>query len=124
MTKNCIQITYDKRDVSEKCHGPAEDVIEVIEIYNKANKLIKSILAKCPQVRSSVLLVTEEKEKLKREVMKADPDGKFGPEPLRKTTENFMKLQKLPGHIDIIQKYTSKTFKEIANGSKILFENT
>lgn len=123
MTKNCIQITYDKRDVSEKCLGPAEDVLETLELYNKANNLIRNILAKSPQVQTSIRLILEEEQKLKREVTKADPDGKLGPEPLRKATENFSKLHKLPVFIETIQKYTNKTFKEIASGSRILFEN-
>uniref|UniRef100_A0A0B6YPJ3 Uncharacterized protein n=1 Tax=Arion vulgaris TaxID=1028688 RepID=A0A0B6YPJ3_9EUPU len=124
MTKNCIQITFDRRDVSEKCQGPAEEVLETLDLYNKANNLIKTILSKSPQVRNSITLVLEEEQKLKREVTKTDPDGKFGPDPLRKTSDNFTKLHRLPVNIDTIQKYTSKTFKEIANGSKILFEET
>lgn len=124
MTKNCIQITYDKRDISEKCQGLPENVLDTLELYNKINNLIKSILAKSPQVRSSISIVLEEEPKLKREVTKADPDGKLGPEPLRMTADNFTKLRKLPVNVDTIQKYTSKTFKEIVNGSKILFEET
>lgn len=122
-TKNCIQITCDKREVSEKCEGPAEDVLETIETYNKANRLMRSLLDKAPQVRSSVRLVIEQEATLKREVTKADPDGKQGPEPLRNASENFTRLHRLPGYIDTIQKYTTKTFKEIVNGSKVLFED-
>ncbi|KAH9488262.1 hypothetical protein Btru_063878 [Bulinus truncatus] len=97
-TKNCIQIIYDKREVSEKCEGQPEEVIETIELYNKANKLIKSIMDKSSQVSSSIQLVLEEEQKLKREVTKADPDGKLGPEPLKITGENFMKLHKVPAY--------------------------
>ncbi|CAG5117795.1 unnamed protein product [Candidula unifasciata] len=124
MTKNCIQITYDKRNVSEKCLGPPEEVLETLELYNRANNFIKNILARAPQVQTSIRLILDEELKLKREVTKADPDGKLGPNPLRRTTENFSKLHKLPVYIDTIQKYTGRTFKEIANGSRILFENT
>ncbi|XP_059145655.1 uncharacterized protein LOC131932757 [Physella acuta] len=122
-TKNCVLISYDRREVSQQCQGPPEDVIEIIELYNKINKLIKNILEKSPQVRSSITLVLEEEQKLKREVTKADPDGKLGPEPLKLTSENFQKLHKLPEYINTIEKYTSKTCKEILNGSKPLFED-
>lgn len=74
------------------------------------------------QVRSSITLVLEEEQKLKREVTKADPDGKLGPEPLKLTSENFQRLHKVPEYINTIEKYTSKASKEILNGSKPLFE--
>ncbi|KAK0060519.1 hypothetical protein Bpfe_010032 [Biomphalaria pfeifferi] len=123
-TKNCIQIVYDKREVSEKCEGPPEEVVEILELYNRTNKLIKNILDKASQVSSSIQLVLEEEQKLKREVTKADPDGKLGPEPLKTTGENFIKLHKVPEYIDTIQKYTNKAFVEIMSGSKALFEET
>ncbi|CAL1535310.1 unnamed protein product [Lymnaea stagnalis] len=123
-TKNCIQITYDKRYVSQNCEGQPEEVLETLELYNKANKLIKNLLDKAPQVKSSITLVLEEEHKLKREVTKADPDGKLGPEPLKLTSQNFIKLHKIPTSIDTINNYTSKAFKEIVSGSKILFEDT
>ncbi|RUS78267.1 hypothetical protein EGW08_013958 [Elysia chlorotica] len=123
-TKNCIQIECDRREVSEKCGVPAEDVLDAIETYNRTNRLIRSLLDKAPQVKSSVRLVLEQESTLKREVTKADPDGKQGPEPLRNASENFSRLHRLPGYIDTIQKYTSKTFKEIVNGSKVLFEES
>ena len=75
------------------------------------------------QVKSSIALILEEEEKLKRDVIKADPDGKQGPEPVRVTNANFSKLHKLPGYIDTIEKYSEKTFKEIANGSAVLFKD-
>ena len=74
-------------------------------------------------MKSSVRLVIEQEANLKREVTKADPDGKQGPEPLKNASENFSRLHRLPGYIDTIQKYTTKTFKEIVNGSKVLFED-
>ncbi|GFO09918.1 hypothetical protein PoB_003642300 [Plakobranchus ocellatus] len=123
-SKNCIQIDCDRREVSEKCEGPAEDVLEIIETYNRANRLIRSLQDKGPQVRSSVRLVLEQEATLKKEVTKADPDGKMGPEPLKAASENFSRLHRLPAYIDTIQKYTAKTFKEIANGSRVLFEES
>lgn len=122
-TRNCIKIAYDARAVSRMCQGPAEDVIETLEMYNKANTNIKSVLEKAPQVKISINLILGDEQKLKREVTKADPDGRYGPEPLRIASANFSKLHKLPTYIDTIQKYTDRTFKEIMNGSKVLFDD-
>jgi len=122
-TKNCIQIMYDRKTVSKCCEGQPEDVIDTLELYNTCNKHVKSVMDKSSQVKSSISLILEEEQKLKREVTKADPDGKQGPEPLRVTSKNFSKLHKLPDFIETIHKYTSHTFNEIVNGSKVLFSD-
>lgn len=122
-TKNCIQIIYNQRSVSKECQGSPEDVIDTLELYNTCNKHIKSVLDKAPKVKSSISLILEEEHNLKKEVTKADPDGRQGVTPLKVTSANFQKLHKLPSVIDTIQKYTTDIFKEISNGSKVLFDD-
>jgi len=123
--KFCIIIQYDRRDVSDQCSPKCEpaDVLETLELYNTCNRHIRDVMNRAHKVKSSIALILEEEEKLKRDVIKADPDGKQGPEPVRVTNANFSKLHKLPGYIDTIEKYSEKTFKEIANGSAVLFKD-
>ncbi|KAK7087244.1 uncharacterized protein [Littorina saxatilis] len=120
--KRCIQLQYDAREVSEKCTGLPEDTLEALELYNKINRQVKSILDKSPQVSRSLELVLEEEHNLKKEVTKADLSNTDGPEALRRCTENINRLRKLPGFIETIQKYTEKSFKEVLEGSKVLLK--
>ena len=44
--KCCIQLTYDRRQVSENCTGLPEDTLDALELYNRINRLTKSVLEK------------------------------------------------------------------------------
>ena len=118
--KHCIQLEYDAREVSEKCKGLPEDTLEALDLYNKINRLAKSVLDKSPQVSRSLQLVVEDENNLRKEVMRSDLPSSVGPEALRRCTENINRLRRLPGFIETIQKYTEKIFKEILEGSKVL----
>ena len=108
--------------MSENCKGQPEDTLEALDLYNKINRLVKSILDKSPQVIRSLQLVLEDERNLLREVTRSDLSSTEGPEALRKCSENINRLRKLPGFIETIQKYTDKIFKEILEGSRVLLQ--
>ncbi|XP_025089398.1 uncharacterized protein LOC112561252 isoform X2 [Pomacea canaliculata] len=120
--KNCIQLMFDQREVSENCSGLPEDALEPLELYNKVNRLIKGVLDKAPQVNKSLGLVLEDEQNLRKVITKSDLPPKEASEALHACIENISRLRKLPGFIEIIEKYTHKIFLEILEGSKVLLE--
>ncbi|KAL8571520.1 hypothetical protein ACOMHN_056815 [Nucella lapillus] len=120
-SKHCIQLEYDRREVSEKCTGPPpEDTLEALDLYNRINRLVKAILERAPQVSRSLKIVLDDEHDLKKEVTKCDFPPDQGPDVLRHCSENLTRLRKLPTFIGTIQTYTNRIFKEILEGSKVL----
>ncbi len=123
-TRYSVTIGYDSAEVSRRCKGPAEDTIEALELFNKINKLTKSILEKSPKVKNSVQVILDDEQSLRREISKSDLGGSDEPEAMKICVANINKLRKLPGAIETIQKHSQKQFNDIKESSKCLFEES
>ncbi|XP_071094343.1 uncharacterized protein [Haliotis cracherodii] len=123
-TRFSITIEYDRQEVSRMCKGPAEDTLEALDLFNKANKLTRSILEKAPKVKNTIQVVLDDEQSLRREISKSKISSTDEPEAMKMCVANINKLRKLPGSIETIQKHTQRQFNEIKESSKALFEES
>ncbi|ESP04717.1 hypothetical protein LOTGIDRAFT_170554 [Lottia gigantea] len=122
-TKYSVILEYDVRDVSDCCHGLPEDTLESLQLYNKANALIRKIMEQTPHVKDSIQLVLDDEEKLRRDVTKENLSASQGPEALKICVRNINSLRSIPSSLETIQKYTDKSFKDLLESSKPFFSD-
>ncbi|XP_067686792.1 uncharacterized protein [Haliotis asinina] len=123
-TRFSITVEYDRLEVSRLCTGPAEDTLEALELFNKANKLTRSILEKAPKVKNTIQVVLDDEQSLRRDISKSDISTTDEPEVMKLCVANINKLRKLPGSVETIQKHTQRQFNELKESSKALFEES
>lgn len=98
------------------------DLMEVIELFNETNKLIKEIIDNYPLVTSTINTMIEEEKSLRRHVLMASL-GAEGPTCMKNCIDNISDMKRSVSYIDIIEKETTQIFESLKSAASCLFEN-
>ncbi|XP_060063725.1 uncharacterized protein LOC132544169 [Ylistrum balloti] len=120
--KNCIQIDYKSEEILRTCTVDYQQVIPVLDLFNEINKLIKKILDRAPQVRSTIECLLSDAHEMKKDIMKSDLDSADGPAAMKACIANISKLDVLRKDVDTITKHTERMFKDVLQSSQGFFK--
>ncbi|XP_033748396.1 uncharacterized protein LOC117333281 [Pecten maximus] len=121
--KNCIQIEYKSEEILRTCTVDYQQVIPVLDLFNAINKLIKKILDRAPQVRSTIECLLSDAHEMKKDIMKSDLNSAEGPAAMKACIANISKLDVLRKDVDTIMKHTDRMFKDVLQSSKGFFKD-
>ncbi|KAK3609485.1 hypothetical protein CHS0354_022244 [Potamilus streckersoni] len=120
-SKTFLYVSYNPKDVSEKCAVSPEQVLKPLEYYKNACKRAGDVLQHAPHINDSISVIVNNEKGMRREITKADLPGDKGIDGMKAVMSNITKLKQMKININTIQKYTELTFKELLEASKLFF---
>ncbi|OWF48071.1 uncharacterized protein LOC110453577 [Mizuhopecten yessoensis] len=121
--KNCIQIEFKSEEILRTCTVDYQQVIPVLDLFNSMNKLMKKILDRAPQVKTTIECLTSDAHEMKKDIMKSDLNSAEGPAAMKACIANISKLDTLKKDVATITKHTERMFKDVLQASQGFFKD-
>ncbi|KAL3857109.1 hypothetical protein ACJMK2_011804 [Sinanodonta woodiana] len=120
-SKTLLYVSFNQKDVTEKCTVTPEQALKPLEHYQNACKYAGDVLHHAPHIKDSISIIINDEKAMRREITKADLPGEKGVDAMKAVMSNITNLKQMKVNIDTIQKYADNTFKELLEASRNFF---